>query len=107
MIFFCGSVYFGQQVKKRCLFFFSITISRGTPVEKPWTRDSNTLELRTGAQFVGSVAHATLAILTIRHTNIKTDLKEMQYNDVGWIHLVQDRDRWRDLENTVIKRRVQ
>jgi hypothetical protein len=43
MIFFCGSVYFGQQVQKT-MFIFSITISlgtlrfRGTPVEKPWSK---------------------------------------------------------------------
>jgi hypothetical protein len=41
MIFFCGSVYFGQ-VKKKSL-FFSVTISRGTPVEKPWFRGYNLL----------------------------------------------------------------
>jgi hypothetical protein len=34
MIFFCGSVYFGQQVQKTMIIFL-ITISRGTPVEKP------------------------------------------------------------------------
>jgi hypothetical protein len=31
MIFFCGSVYFGQQVKKTMFIYFLIMISRGTP----------------------------------------------------------------------------
>jgi hypothetical protein len=51
MIFFYGSVYFGQQVKKRYLFFQSRSLAeplatshgtlgfRGTPVEKPWSKD--------------------------------------------------------------------
>jgi hypothetical protein len=46
MIFFCGSVYFGQLISLIFLcgspsphrIFFSITISRATPVEKPWAR---------------------------------------------------------------------
>jgi hypothetical protein len=42
MIFFCGSVYFDQQVQKTMFIFFSITISRGTPVDKPWCRDTAT-----------------------------------------------------------------
>jgi hypothetical protein len=37
MIFFCGSVYFGQQFKKNDVYFFTITISRGTPAEKPFS----------------------------------------------------------------------
>jgi hypothetical protein len=36
MIFLCGSVYFGQQVQKD-VNYFSITTSRGTPVEELWT----------------------------------------------------------------------
>jgi hypothetical protein len=35
MVFFCGSIYFGKQVQKTMFIFFPITISRGTPVEKP------------------------------------------------------------------------
>jgi len=31
--------------------------------------------------------------------NIKTDLKEMKYETVYWIHLVQDRDQWKLLTN--------
>jgi hypothetical protein len=34
--------------------------------------------------------------------NIKTDLTEMGYEDVDWIHLAQDRAPWRALVNTVI-----
>jgi hypothetical protein len=33
---------------------------------------------------------------------IKTDLKEVRYESVDWIHLAQDRDQWRALEKTVM-----
>jgi hypothetical protein len=32
---------------------------------------------------------------------IKMDLREIGWSDMDWIDLVQDRDRWRDLVNTV------
>jgi hypothetical protein len=35
--------------------------------------------------------------------NIKMDLGEIGFGDVDWIHLVQDRDRWRVLVSTVLK----
>jgi hypothetical protein len=38
--------------------------------------------------------------------NIKIDLRETGFGDVGWIHLAQDRDRWRALVNTVMNLRV-
>jgi hypothetical protein len=38
--------------------------------------------------------------------NIKMDLREIGFGDVGWIHLTQDRDRWRALVNTVMNLRV-
>jgi hypothetical protein len=38
--------------------------------------------------------------------NIKMDLREIGFGDVDWIHLAQDRDRWRVLVNTVISLRV-
>jgi hypothetical protein len=38
--------------------------------------------------------------------NIKMDLREIGFGVVDWIHLVQDRDRWRDLVNTVMNLRV-
>jgi hypothetical protein len=34
--------------------------------------------------------------------NIKMDLREIGFRDVDWIHLAQDRDRWRALVNTVM-----
>jgi hypothetical protein len=38
--------------------------------------------------------------------NIKMDLREIEFGDVDWIHLAQDRDRWRALVNTVMNLRV-
>jgi hypothetical protein len=38
--------------------------------------------------------------------NIKMDLREIGLGDVDWIHLAQDRDRWRALVNTVMSLRV-
>jgi hypothetical protein len=38
--------------------------------------------------------------------NIKMDLGEIVFGDVDWIHLAQDRDRWRALVNTVMSLRV-
>jgi hypothetical protein len=34
------------------------------------------------------------------------DLREIGFGDVDWIHLAQDRDRWRALVNTVMNLRV-
>jgi hypothetical protein len=38
--------------------------------------------------------------------NIKMDLREIGFGDVEWIHLAQDRARWRALVNTVMNLRV-
>jgi hypothetical protein len=38
--------------------------------------------------------------------NIKIDLREIGFGDVGWIRLAQDRDRWRALVNTIMNLRV-
>jgi hypothetical protein len=38
--------------------------------------------------------------------NIKMDLWETGFGDVDWIHLAQDKDRWRALVNTVMSLRV-
>jgi hypothetical protein len=38
--------------------------------------------------------------------NIKMDLRETGFGDVGWIHFAQDWDRWRAIVNTVISLRV-
>jgi hypothetical protein len=41
-----------------------------------------------------------------RWEDIKMDLREIRFGDVDWIHLAQDRDRWRALVNTVMNLRV-
>jgi hypothetical protein len=38
--------------------------------------------------------------------NIKMDLREIRFGNVDWIHLAQDRDRWRALVNMVMNLRV-
>jgi hypothetical protein len=38
--------------------------------------------------------------------NIKMDLSQIGWGGMNWIHLVQDRDQWRTLVNTVMKLRV-
>jgi hypothetical protein len=38
--------------------------------------------------------------------NIKMDLREIGFGNVDWIHLAQDRDRWRALVNTVMNLQV-
>jgi hypothetical protein len=38
--------------------------------------------------------------------NIKMDLREIEWSDVDWIDLTQDRDQWRALVNTVMNLRV-
>jgi hypothetical protein len=37
---------------------------------------------------------------------IKMDLREISWGGVEWIHLAQDRDRWRAVVNAVMKLRV-
>jgi hypothetical protein len=38
--------------------------------------------------------------------NIKIYLREIGWNGMDWIHLAQDRDKWRALVNTIINFRV-
>jgi hypothetical protein len=38
--------------------------------------------------------------------NIKIDLRDQEWGDVGWIHVARDRDQWRALLNTVMNLRV-
>jgi hypothetical protein len=38
--------------------------------------------------------------------NIKIDLRKIGFGNMDWIHLAQDRDRWRALVNTVMNLRV-
>jgi hypothetical protein len=38
--------------------------------------------------------------------NIRTDLVEVGWGDVDWIGLIQDRDKWRALVNSVLNLRV-
>jgi hypothetical protein len=37
---------------------------------------------------------------------MRMDLREIGFGDVDWIHLAQDRDRWRAFVNTVMNLRV-
>jgi hypothetical protein len=38
--------------------------------------------------------------------NIKMDLREIGWDGVDWMDMVQDRDQWRVLVNTVLNLRV-
>jgi hypothetical protein len=38
--------------------------------------------------------------------NIRIDLVEVGWRDVGWIGLAQDRNRWRSLVNSVLNFRI-
>jgi ribosome biogenesis protein Nip4 len=38
--------------------------------------------------------------------NIKIELREIGFGDVNWIHLAEDRDRWRALVNKVMNLQV-
>jgi hypothetical protein len=38
--------------------------------------------------------------------NIKMDIREIGFGAMDWIHLAQDRDRWRAVVNTVINLQV-
>jgi hypothetical protein len=38
--------------------------------------------------------------------NIKMDLREIGWDEVGWIDMAQDRDQWRALVNTVLNLQV-
>jgi hypothetical protein len=38
--------------------------------------------------------------------NIKINLREIGWDDIDWIDLAQDRDKWRALVNTVMNLRV-
>jgi hypothetical protein len=39
--------------------------------------------------------------------DIKMDLKEMEWDDMDWIYLGEDRDQWRTLVNTVMNHHVE
>jgi hypothetical protein len=38
--------------------------------------------------------------------SIKIDLREIEWDDVDWIDMAQDRDQWRTLVNTILNLRV-
>jgi hypothetical protein len=42
----------------------------------------------------------------MRRCNIRTDLREVGWVGVDWIHLAQERDQWRDLVNKVMNIQV-
>jgi hypothetical protein len=41
-----------------------------------------------------------------REDNIKMDLMEVRWEDVEWIHLAQDKERWPAPVNTIMNNRV-
>jgi hypothetical protein len=41
-----------------------------------------------------------------REGNIRKDLREIDLEFVDWMHLAQDRDKWRTVVNTVMNLRV-
>jgi hypothetical protein len=43
---------------------------------------------------------------TSRWDCIKMGLENIEWDDMDWIHLAKDRDRWRALVNTVMNLRV-
>jgi hypothetical protein len=55
---------------------------------------------------VGKRSGRSLGKYGCRYENIKIDLMEMGWEKVDWIHLVQNRDQWRDLVDTVRSLRV-
>jgi hypothetical protein len=38
--------------------------------------------------------------------NIRTDLRQIEWDGVNWMHLAQDMDQWQALVNTVMNLRV-
>jgi len=38
--------------------------------------------------------------------NIRMDLREIEWKDVEWMHVAQDRDQWQAFVNTVMNLRV-
>jgi hypothetical protein len=38
--------------------------------------------------------------------NIRTNLRDIRWEVVDWMHLVQDRDQWRTFVNTVMNLRI-
>jgi hypothetical protein len=45
---------------------------------------------------------------TYRHVdNIKMDIRQVDWGDMDWIDLTQDRDQWKALVNTVVILQVQ
>jgi hypothetical protein len=39
--------------------------------------------------------------------NIRMDLQEVEWGDINWIGLAQDRDKWREIVNAVMNLRTQ
>jgi hypothetical protein len=46
--------------------------------------------------------HSENIDIDVKIGSIKMDLMEIGWEGVDWIHLAQDRDRWRDVVNTVM-----
>jgi len=65
--------------------------------------DSDRGEMRNTRNSMIGKPEAKITWLSCRYEdNIKIDLKELGYKNVGWIHVVQDRILWRALVSTAL-----
>jgi hypothetical protein len=71
---------------------------------------STHVERKNACTFIGGKPRIKIWIVRRRHRwkdNIKLDLKEIGSEDVGWLHLAQDKVRWRALVKAVMNLRMQ
>ena len=57
-----------------------------------------------GFSFLGPKTKCSLRVVIWRwDDNVKRNLKETVWQDVDWLHLSQDRDKWRTVVDKVIR----